>query len=81
MKNRAPNWERLPNWEVVIDPTPSIHSRMPIYLENTGLYVNGLYLLQYTFFFYEKPSPTSPGAKLSLSKPTWHRLPNWEKID
>ena len=51
-QNRAPNWERLPNWEVVIqtDPTPSIHSRMPIYFKNTRLYVNVLYLLQYTFF-------------------------------
>ena len=26
---------------------------------------------------YEKPSPTSPGAKMSR-KANWHRLPNWE---
>ena len=32
------------------------------------------------FFFYEKPSPTSPGAKPSPSKSHWHRLPNWDII-
>jgi len=39
-QNQPPNWERLPNWEVIIqtDPRPSIHSRMPIYLKNTRLY-------------------------------------------
>src|SRR6266568_5561681 len=31
------------------------------------------------FFSQEKPSLTSPTAKPSPSKPTWHRLPNLEK--
>ena len=46
-----PNWEHLPNWEVVIqtDPTPSIHSRLLGHLENSRLYVDILYLLQYNF--------------------------------
>ena len=29
-------------------------------------------------FYYESPSPTSPGAKPNQSKPIWHRLPNLE---
>jgi hypothetical protein len=46
------NWERLPNWEVVIQthPTASIHSRLPRHLEKSILDVIILYLLQYIIF-------------------------------
>src|SRR6266567_4971952 len=32
------------------------------------------------FFCHGKPSPTSPATILSLRKPHWHRLPNWEEM-
>ena len=39
-----------------------------------------LYILQYTFYYYKKPSPMSPGAKPSPRKSNWHRLPNWKEL-
>jgi hypothetical protein len=32
-------------------------------------------------FATRNPHQMSPGSKLSTSKSTWHRLPNWEEID
>jgi len=64
MKNRAqraqqspssqtqPNWEHLPNLEIVIrtNSTPSIHSRLLTIFWNSRLHVNTLCLPQYIFF-------------------------------
>jgi len=77
----SPNGERLPNWEVVIqtDPMPSTHSRLRRHLENSRMYVDILYLLQYIFFSMKNRAQRA--QEQSPSKSNLHHLSNWEEID